>query len=187
MPFQCQYLKYITKLMLGEDGQARGRRNILPSTQRTHSPDLTECRNISCTSIFSKIFEGEVLLKLCAKLTPDPHKYGGAPKCGTEHMLVELWEKILTALEGGKGAKILLGVDYKTAFNRMDHGVCLRRLSELGASEGSLVLVKAFLEERSMSNEIDGHSLAPVKIKRGSPQGSVYIFGNVFLHTILCI
>lgn len=33
--------------------------------------DLSECRNISCTSIFSKILEGEVLAQLRAELQPD--------------------------------------------------------------------------------------------------------------------
>ena len=57
--------------------------------------DLSECRNISCTSIFSKILEGEVLLKLRSELVPDPHQYGGTPRCGTEHMLIDMWECVL--------------------------------------------------------------------------------------------
>ena len=68
---------------------------------------------------------------------------------------------------------MLLGVDYEKAFHRMDHGVCLGKLKDLGASEGSLSLVKAFLEDRCMTITIDGHSSIPVKIKKGSPQGSV--------------
>ena len=38
--------------------------------------DLSECRNISCTSAFSKILEGLVLLKLRGELTADPSQYG---------------------------------------------------------------------------------------------------------------
>ena len=135
--------------------------------------DLSECRNISCTSLFSKVLEGEVLAKLRSELVPDPHQYGGTPKCGTEHMLIDMWKCVLSALEGGTDAAVLLGVDYEKAFNRMDHGVCLRKLKELGASGGSLALVKAFLEDRCMTITIDGHSSVPVEIKKGSPQGSV--------------
>ena len=112
---------------------------------------LSKCRNISCTSIFSMILEGQVLLKLRSKLITNPHQYGGIPRCSTEHMLIKLSEQILDALEGGKDAAILLGVNYKKAFNRMDHGVCLRKLKELGSLECSLVLVKAFLEDRCMT------------------------------------
>ena len=135
--------------------------------------DLSECRNISCTSIFSKILEGEVLLQLRTELQPDPDQYGGVRKCSVEHMLVDLWEDVLTALEGGTHASVLLGVDYEKAFNRMKHDECLSQLKKLGASDGSIALVSAFLEGRTMTIDIDGHSVTPVRIGRGSPQGSV--------------
>ena len=135
--------------------------------------DLSECRNISGTSVFSKILEGEVLLKLRSELQPDNNQYGGIPKCGAEHMLVALWDKVLSAVEGGDHAAILLGVDYEKAFNRMNHAVCLRNLEALGALAGSLSLVRAFLEERTMTISIDGKTPQPVPILRGSPQGSV--------------
>ena len=38
---------------------------------------LSECRNISCTSAFSKVLEGVVLRQLWAELLPDPAQYGG--------------------------------------------------------------------------------------------------------------
>ena len=135
--------------------------------------DLSKCRNISCTSVFSKILEGQVLLQLRRELEPDPTQYGGLPKCGVEHMLLNLWEEILEGMEGGKRAAVVLGVDYEKAFNRMEHGVCLEQLRRLGASDGSLSLVRAFLEDRTMKITIDGHTSTPVAIQRGNPQGSV--------------
>lgn len=88
-------------------------------------------------------------------------------------MLVDLWEKILCALEGGANAAVLLGIDYEKAFNRMEHAVCLKQLQRLGASPGSLSLVRAFLEDRTMTIVIDGAKAKPAPIRRGSPQGSV--------------
>ena len=81
--------------------------------------------------------------------------------------------KVLTAMEGGKNAAVLLGVDYEKAFNRMEHSVCVDRLRRLGASEGSIFLVSAFLSGRRMTISINGYNAAPVPINRGSPQGSV--------------
>ena len=134
---------------------------------------LNECRNISCTSVFSKVLEGEVLLKLRGELEPDHNQYGGMPKCGAEHMLIDIWEKVLGALDGGQSAAVLLGVDYKKALNRMDHATCLEQLKLLGASEGSVALVCAFLSERRMTITINGFKATPVPILMGSPQGSV--------------
>ena len=135
--------------------------------------DLSECRNISCTSAFSKILEYQVLAQLRAELAPDPDQYGGVPKCGVEHLLLDLWEGILTAMEDGKTAAVLLGVDYEKAFNRMEHDVCLHQLEALWASAGSLSLVRSFLEGRRMTIVIDGQQVTPEAIERGSPQGSV--------------
>ena len=47
-------------------------------------------------------------------------------------MLVDLWDKILAALEGGTQAGVLLGVDYEKAFNRMRHDISLEQLRKLG-------------------------------------------------------
>ena len=52
--------------------------------------NLSECRNISCTSIFSKVLEGVVFKQLRRELLPDPAQYGGSPRCGTEHMLIDI-------------------------------------------------------------------------------------------------
>ena len=91
-------------------------------------------------------------------------------------MLVDMWEKVMEALDGGQSTAILLGVDYEKAFNRMEHAVCLDKLRQLGASNGSVALVKAFLQDRSMTIKIGDHQADPVKIVRGSPQGSVLGF-----------
>ena len=144
---------------------------IIPKTP--NPANLSECRNISCTSIYSKILEGVVLEKLRAELIPDNSQYGGIPKCGAEHMLIDIWDRVLEAMEGGSNASVLLGVDYEKAFNRMDHAVCISKLQRLGASPGSIALVRAFLEERVMTIKVNGCNTDPVSIFRGSPQGSV--------------
>ena len=103
----------------------------------------------------------------------DPEQFGGTRGCGAEHLLAELWDKVHEAVEGGLSAAVLLGVDFEKAINRMDHATCLQELRALGASEGSVSLVRAFLENRKMTISISDYSPEPVPIERGSPQGSV--------------
>lgn len=55
----------------------------------------------------------------------------------------------------------------------MKHDEGIKQLKRLGASAGSISLVRAFLEGRSMTICIDEHTPIPVPITRGSPQGSV--------------
>ena len=142
--------------------------------KKPNPADLSECRNISCTSAFSKILEGQVLRQLREELEPDPAQYGGIPKCGVEHLLIDLWDKVMEGLDSGTSVAVLLGVDYEKAFNRMEHATCLRQLERLGASRGSISLVRAFLENRQMTITVNGvKARSPVRIQRGSPQGSV--------------
>lgn len=66
-------------------------------------------------------------------------------------MMVELWDKILHVITGGDQAAYLLGIYFEKAFNRMDHGHCLRQLKLMGASDSSLALVASVLADRSMT------------------------------------
>ena len=88
-------------------------------------------------------------------------------------MLVNLWDAALKALDEGKDAVVLLGVDFQKAFNRMEYAACLRQLERLGASQGSLAMVHSFLEGRKMKMKLGNHTSETVNILRGSPQGSV--------------
>ena len=144
---------------------------IIPKTKNPAS--LAETRNISCTSLLSKVLEGALLEKLRSELEPDPHQYGGVQACGVEHLLVDIWDAALGALDSGQDAAVVLGVDFQKAFNRMEYKACLDQLEKLGASPGSLCLVRSFLEDRRMTIRIGSARSTPRRILRGSPQGSV--------------
>ena len=144
---------------------------IIPKSSRPSS--LAECRNISCTSLLSKVLENVLLERLLTELDPDLRQFGGVKKCGAEHLLIELWDRVLEALDGGDKAACLLGVDFEKAFNRMDHGACLRNLKALGASDPSIALVGAFLSQRIMTIKLCNQQCGTREILKCSPQGSV--------------
>ena len=89
---------------------------------------LSKTRNISCTALLSKLLEGALLDQLKSELIPDPDQYGGLKACGAEHMLIDLWDSALVALDDGQEAVALLGVDFQKAFNRMDYAACIDEL-----------------------------------------------------------
>ena len=144
---------------------------IIPKVRNPAS--LAETRNISCTPLLSKVLEGALLDQLRDELVPDPQQYGGLKACGAEHMLIDLWEKILEEMDDGKNGVVLLGVDFQKAFNRMEYAVCLEQLKKLGASNGSLAMVKLFLTGRRMRMKLGEAISREAIILRGSPQGSV--------------
>ena len=86
---------------------------------------------------------------------------------------MDIWDAALGALDSGKDAAVLLGVDFQKAFNRMEYKACIDQLERLGASPSSLGMVRSFLEDRKMTIRIGSACSTPRKILRGSPQGSV--------------
>ena len=68
---------------------------------------------------------------------------------------------------------MLLGVDFQKAFNQMEYSACVGQLELLGASQGTIGMVKSFLRGRRMKITINGVTSTPVPLLRGSPQGSV--------------
>ena len=144
---------------------------VIPKVKNPSS--LSETRNISCTALLSKVLEGALLEQLRDELQPDASQYGGLKACGAEHMLVDLWESALEALENGTDAVLMLGIDFQKAFNRMEYSVCMEQLEKLGASPGSLSMVRSFLSNRKMTMKLGTDQSALVEIIRGSPQGSV--------------
>ena len=141
---------------------------------KTRSPtDLSQCRNISCTNFLSKVMEGKLLARLREEIDCDEDQYGGVRGAGVEHLLVEVWERILGGLEIPEVAVTLLGIDYEKAFNRMSHNICLGQLAAKGASQESVNLIESFLDGRSMQSRVGNVTSPKRRINSGSPQGSI--------------
>jgi retron-type reverse transcriptase len=62
----------------------------------------------------------------------------------------------------------MLFIDWKSAFDRVDHDLLMNRLRDIGATELTLRVVHIFLHSSNFS--IDG--LKRYKIEKGCPQGS---------------
>ena len=86
--------------------------------------------------------------------------------------LIELWNNILEASEDSEKSVALMSVDFSKAFNRLDHGACLAKLSERGASNQTLQMVCAFLEKRTMCVRSGQLRSTVREVKGGSPQGT---------------
>ena len=99
------------------------------------SPETAaETRNISCTNFLSKPLERFVLRWASEQATPNNNQYGGRKGCSTNHMLVDLYDKISDDLEDNRTACILTAIDYSKAYNRLEHLAVLEALKTHGAS-----------------------------------------------------
>ena len=100
-------------------------------------------------------------------------QYGGRKQCGTEHFIIEAWEKILYTLEDNKSSVNLVSLDYAKAFNRMSHQRCLQAFAQKGVSGHTVRFIASFLVGRQMCVRLDGTTFKTRPIPGGSPQGCV--------------
>ena len=134
-----------------------------------------DIRPISMTTLWLKILE-----TLVARFTLDEtsknwkqDQFGGRKGSSTDHVLVGLWDKILTGLEEGAKAVVLSAIDFSKSFSRCAHKEILSSYQSLGLSDLGIQMHAAFLKDRQMRVKI-GNVLSEAKsITGGAVQGSV--------------
>lgn len=134
---------------------------------------MNNLRNISCTALFSKVYERFVLGRLGEKFGMSANQLGGMKGAGTEHYLVELYQLVLESLEDPRAASIITSIDYSKAFNMLDFLHCLRALASKGASSELIGIVSSFLTSRTMSVKVGQAISNPRVVLGGVSQGSI--------------
>ena len=134
---------------------------------------LGDLRNISCTPLLSKIFEGHILSRIHEEISLKPNQYGGVKKCSTAHMVVELLQEMCENAEDYRSATILTAIDYSKAFNRLSFQHCLEAFRRKGASTPIIRIIASFLTNRTMSVRVGQEWSSPLEVNGGCPQGSV--------------
>ena len=74
--------------------------------------------------------------------------------------------------EGRSGVHALF-LDFRKAFDLVDHGILLRKLAELNVNKSFWMWTKSFLEERSQQVKLGDTKSRTVICRAGVPQGSV--------------
>ena len=140
--------------------------------KKPHPQNTNDLRNISCTPFFSKTYESFVLDWLGDQTSLRTNQFGGVKGCGTEHFLVEMWQKVLENLDDYRAASFLTSIDYSKAFNRLDFGRCLDALKHKGASSQLLGIIGSFLSGIMMTVKVGNSFSGPRPVLGGVPQGS---------------
>ena len=138
---------------------------------------LKNYRPVSNLSFISKVLE-KVVAKRLDDYMLDNNLYSSVQSAyrerhSTETALLKVQSDILTALDSGSGA-VLLMLDLSAAFDTIDHGILLSRLNSLyGISGDALDWSKSYLSNR-VQRVIIGDTVSECKnLNFGVPQGSV--------------
>ena len=146
---------------------------VTPIPKKSIPSSVNDLRNISCTALFSKVYESFVLGWLGEQVGMRSNQMGGMKGAGTEHYLVELFQLILEALEDSRAASVITSIDYSKAFNRLDFLHCLEALAAKGASTELISIIGSFLTSRTMSVKVGQTLSKPRIVLGGVPQGSI--------------
>ena len=68
---------------------------VTPIPKGRFPTSMNDLRNISCTKLFSKVYESFILPHLTGQASLRKNQYGGVRGLGTEHFLVNFWQKVL--------------------------------------------------------------------------------------------
>ena len=75
-------------------------------------------------------------------------QYGGRKGSSTDHVLIGLWDRILTGLDTNNKAVVLAGIDFNKSFSRCSYQEILQAYSRLGLGEWGIKMHTAFLQNR---------------------------------------
>ena len=133
-------------------------------------------RPITLTSHLIKIFERILARKLieylesCDLLNNGQHGFRQNRSCLSQ--LMDHYQRILNIMESGNGADVIY-LDFAKAFDKVDHGILMKKLTMLGV--GGLVLkwIYEFLTRRVQTVKVDNSYSCEAGVASGVPQGTV--------------
>ena len=131
---------------------------------------------ISILPVMSKIFERHVHLALYEYLNHYvllfKYQTGFRPFYSCKTAIIELVEVLLMNMDNGLLTGLSL-IDFRKAFDLVDHGVLLRKLAACHLSQESIQWFKSYLEGRLQNVSINGVISSSLPITSGVPQGSI--------------
>ena len=150
---------------------------VTPVPKVTHPQEIKDLRKISCTSDFSKLYEGFlkewIIEDIYDKL--DIGQYGGQKGTGTEHMIVCLLDRILKLLDKNpdKSAVIAASLDWASAFDKQDPTIAIKKFLDLGVRPSLIPLLISYLSDRQMKVKFNGEESEFYRLIGGGPQGTL--------------
>ena len=141
--------------------------------------DRKKCENyrpISVLPSMSKIFErclhNRIYNFVCDFSIINDSQNGFMKGRSTENAIIDLTEIIYKTLDS-KQYSINIFIDFRKAFDTIDHHILLRKLDRYGIRGLSLQLIRSFLTNRYQSVKIKQHVSSAKQISIGVPQGSI--------------
>ena len=138
--------------------------------------NISNYRPISILPVLSKILVRHIHLTLYKYLNQHDllfkHQSGFRPFHSCETAMIDLVDNLLVNMYNGLVSSLSL-IDFRKAFDLVDHGVLLKKLAIYQLSDASLLSFRSYLERRLQKVSINGVLSSSLPITSGVPQGSI--------------
>ena len=150
---------------------------VVPAQKVANPKALKDLRKISLTSEFSLIFEGIMKDWILKDIAPniDPSQFGNQKGTSTEHLLVNLMDKILQLIDQNpnRSALILSMLDWSSAFDRQDPTLAIQKFLKMGVRPALVPVLASYLTGRDMQVKFNGKYSTTHDLPGGGPQGTL--------------
>ena len=125
-------------------------------------------------SIPSKVFEHILFKKLYEHCAEYLHvsQYGFRKNRSPIIQLITFLQKVYNGIESQQDIHILF-TDFSKAFDRVDHGILLQKLHDIGVRGNLFEVLKSYLYGRSQRARIANELSKEILVTSGVPQGSI--------------
>lgn len=150
--------------------------NVTPLYKSGDSSNPSNYRPISILSVLSKPLEKHInkhlLLHLNSNNLLHPNQSGFRKKHSCHTALTNIVDKWLQNINQNEFCGAIF-VDFKKAFDVIDHSLLLRKLETYGYSASTLLLLTSFVTDRQQHVHMKSSVSTPLPLHYGVPQGSV--------------
>ena len=174
----CAPLTYIINLSLnsGVVPQEMKIARVIPLFKSGDKSLFTNYRPVSVLPVFSKLLKRIVYNRLINFLNKNDilsrNQYGFRKNYSTAHALIQLYDKISSALDNKK-VTVGLFIDLSKAFDTVNHEVLLDKLEHYGVRGIALQWFKSYLSCRKQFVQYNSYNSSLLRITCGVPQGSI--------------
>ena len=149
---------------------------IIPVHKSGSRGEAKNYRPITLTSHLIKVFERVMVKKLVQYLENNnlfnDRQHGFRRNRSCLSQLMDHYQRILNIMETGDSADVIY-LDFAKAFDKVDHGILLRKLVKIGVGGPALIWINKFLTNRMQVVKVEDSLSCGAPVISGVPQGTV--------------